>query len=75
MKLLDQKLHKGLDLDQLKTNFYGIEIECEGYNGVWQWTTKESTALASYTWNLVSDPSLRQGIEFVSKKLSQIGAG
>ncbi len=65
MKLINHSIYKGVNLDQRRLNLYGVEIELENYKG------KESFggSFADY-WAIVDDPSLRQGIELVSKPLS-----
>ena len=69
MKLINTPVYKGLNLDLIKTNVYGIEIELENFSkNRWRWPENMPQGLC---WNLIADPSLRQGIELVSVILTQ----
>jgi len=67
MKLINAPVFRGVAQDHLRSNFYGVEIELEGYEGDWEWAGSDG----SQNWSLVDDPSLRNGIEMVSRKLTQ----
>ncbi len=71
MKLIDQPIHKGLGLSILKSNFYGVEIELEGYRGQdnWRWPIGEDV---QKVWNLTIDDSLRNGVELLSNRVTQV---
>ena len=69
MKLINTPVHKGLNLAPIKTNMYGIEIELENFRQKhWKWPENVPQGMC---WNLVADPSLRQGVELVSVILTQ----
>jgi hypothetical protein len=69
MKLINAPVHRGVQLEQIRTNVYGVEIELENYQGNWDWGKHQGEHLKY--WSLVDDPSLRHGIEMVSTKLTQ----
>jgi len=69
MKLINQLVSAGLKLRHVSKNVYGVEIELENYKGEWDW---DGTSVQGVShWDIVGDPSLRHGIELVSKKLTQ----
>ena len=69
MKLINAPVFRGVALDNVRQNVYGVEIELENYKGTWTWAPKFD---GKPFWSLVDDPSLRKGIELVSCKMTQV---
>lgn len=69
MKIINQLVYRGVGLAPIRSNVYGVEIELEKFRGNFIWDKDED---GWQYWSVVDDPSLRHGIELVSKPLTQL---
>ena len=71
MSLLRSNVAKTLGLKALPKNVYGIEVELENYSPSSNTIELIPPSLSEF-WEITGDDSLRRGVEFVSKPLTQV---